>query len=195
MKYILLSAIALFIAVLGLQQIQQNAPQGFTIGSAPASVVVHITPDPTLTPGATNPDVTQANINQTICKANWTATIRPDVTYTNALKKRQMGYYGYTSANPADFEEDHLISLVLGGSPTNPGNLWPQSYKTTPNARNKDAVEMYLRKKVCNGTMTLIEAQTAIRTNWTAVYGEMITKAPLGSVEIQGLQNNDQDDE
>src|SRR5882724_10173950 len=28
-------------------------------------------PDPTLTPGATNPNITQATINDTICNPNW----------------------------------------------------------------------------------------------------------------------------
>ncbi|MBV8598859.1 MAG: hypothetical protein JO017_08565, partial [Actinobacteria bacterium] len=32
---------------------------------------------PTLTPGATNPDVTQATIGSTICVRGWTATVRP----------------------------------------------------------------------------------------------------------------------
>jgi hypothetical protein len=41
-------------------------------------------PDPTLTPGATNPDITQATIAATICNPNWsTKTIRPPASYTN----------------------------------------------------------------------------------------------------------------
>jgi hypothetical protein len=28
--------------------------------------------------------------------------------------------------NPKDYEEDHLISLELGGAPRDPKNLWPQ---------------------------------------------------------------------
>ncbi|MGW4529241.1 hypothetical protein [Amycolatopsis sp. NPDC004378] len=34
-------------------------------------------PDPACTPGALNPDVTQASIGSTICVSGWTATIRP----------------------------------------------------------------------------------------------------------------------
>lgn len=33
-------------------------------------------PNPTLTPGATNPDVTHATIEQTFCKRGWTKTVR-----------------------------------------------------------------------------------------------------------------------
>src|SRR5689334_17278167 len=55
-----------------------------------------IYPDPTRTPGATNPDITQANIGTNICNPNWsTKTIRPPVSYTNPLKTRQIGEYGY----------------------------------------------------------------------------------------------------
>jgi hypothetical protein len=46
-------------------------------------------PDPTLTPGAINPDITQATIAATICNPRWsTKTIRPPASYTNTLKKQ-----------------------------------------------------------------------------------------------------------
>src|SRR5262245_21264224 len=80
-----------------------------------------------LTPGALNPDVTQANINETICMRGWTKTIRPPVDYTNALKLTQMRDYGL-SGSPRDYQEDHLISLELGGDPRDPRNLWPEPY-------------------------------------------------------------------
>src|SRR6185437_10688071 len=83
--------------------------------------------DPVRTPGVLNPGVTQANIRSTICRHGWTATIRPPVDYTNALKRRQMRQYGETGSL-SDFQEDHLISLELGGNPTDPRNLWPEPY-------------------------------------------------------------------
>ena len=39
-----------------------------------------------LTPGVLNPAVTQPTIRATICKRGWTRTVRPPVSYTNALK-------------------------------------------------------------------------------------------------------------
>ena len=81
--------------------------------------------DPVRTPGVLNPDVTQANIRSTICRRGWTDTIRPPVDYTNALKSRQMRQYGETGSL-SDYQEDHLISLELGGNPTDPRNLWPE---------------------------------------------------------------------
>ena len=49
---------------------------------------------PTLTPGALNPDVTQATIRSTICVRGWTTTVRPPSSYTSALKIEQLPRYG-----------------------------------------------------------------------------------------------------
>jgi hypothetical protein len=48
------------------------------------------------TPGAINPDVTEATIGTTICVPGWTAKIRPPAAYTNLLKTSQMIEYGQT---------------------------------------------------------------------------------------------------
>src|SRR5437868_10158846 len=69
------------------------------------------------TPGVLNPDVAQANIATTICRSGWTRTIRPPTDYTNALKLKQMREYG-VGGSPAQYQEDQLISLELGGHPT-----------------------------------------------------------------------------
>jgi hypothetical protein len=58
-----------------------------------------------LTPGATNPDVTQSNIKKTICKPHWTKTIRPRSSYTNSLKRQQIAAYGYTDKRLGSYEE------------------------------------------------------------------------------------------
>lgn len=111
--------------------------------------------DPVRTPGVLNPNVTQANIRSTICRHGWTATIRPPVSYTNALKRKQMRQYGETGSM-SDFQEDHLISLELGGSPTDPRNLWPEPY---PRASEMDQIENELNSEICDGKLTLAQAQ------------------------------------
>jgi hypothetical protein len=138
-------------------------------------------PDLDRTPGLANPAVTQANIHQTICRAHWTETIRPPVSYTNALKRRQMQEYGDTvsdpharcmphSANAKCYQEDHFISLELGGDPRDPRNLWPEPNRQTPGGRQKDWVETFLKHQVCDGRMTLQDAQRAIAADWFAIY-------------------------
>jgi hypothetical protein len=102
-----------------------------------------------------NPDVTQANIGSTICKRGWTKTIRPPTDYTNALKVKQMREYG-VGGELSDYQEDHLISLELGGHPTDARNLWPEPY---PRASEMDGIENDLNDKVCSGELSLQDAQ------------------------------------
>jgi hypothetical protein len=75
--------------------------------------------------------------------------------YTSALKVRQMAAYAETG-RPDAYQEDHLISLELGGHPTDPRNLWPEPY---PRAAEVDRVENDLNAQVCSGALTLAEAQ------------------------------------
>jgi hypothetical protein len=131
-----------------------------------------ILPNSVRTPGATNTNVTQDDIGSTICVRGWTATIRPPATYTTGLKKQQLAT-GYTLGGDTatgDYEEDHLVSLELGGSPTSPLNLWPEPYSSPDGARVKDQLENKLRALVCAGTIQLSTAQTAIATNWWIAY-------------------------
>ena len=107
------------------------------------------------TPGVLNPDVTQASIATTICTHGWTRTIRPSTSYTNELKRRQMREYGVGGALD-DYQEDHLISLELGGHPTDPRNLWPEPY---PRASAVDRIENDLNAQVCSGALSLAQAQ------------------------------------
>jgi hypothetical protein len=121
-------------------------------GGAPARVV---RASWSLTPGVLNPDVTQATIRSTICLEGWTRTVRPPVSYTNDLKRRGLRQYGLRGP-PGDYQEDHLISLELGGDPTDPRNLWPEPY---PRASAVDRIENDLNARVCSGALSLAEAQ------------------------------------
>lgn len=123
-----------------------------------------VRPDKVCTPGAYNPSVTQATIKTTICVRGWTNTIRPALAYTSALKIEQMKAYGFSPADIHSYEEDHFIPLALGGSPTDPKNLWPE-FGAAPNP--KDKVESLLHYRVCSGKITLSKAQKAIAADWT----------------------------
>jgi hypothetical protein len=140
---VLLGAAALLAVVALVLRFEQHA-------HVPAVVA-----DPVRTPGVLNPDVTQATIGSTICVTGWTRTIRPSTEYTNALKRKQMRAYRETGAE-SDYQEDHLISLELGGHPTDPRNLWPEPY---PRASQVDTIENDLNRQVCDGSLTLAEAQ------------------------------------
>ncbi len=137
------------LAVVGLAAYAFSA---FHHGGSSALVVL---PDPKLAPGVVNPAVTQANIDQTICVRGWTKTVRPPTSYTSALKVEQMREYDLKGP-PSDYQEDHLISLEMGGSPTDPRNLWPEPY---PRAAVVDKIENELNAKICSGKLTLAQAR------------------------------------
>lgn len=124
-------------------------------------------PDPSCTPGVTNPDVTQATIHSTICVSGWTSTIRPPTTYTNKLKQQGIIDYGYSDTNMSDYEEDHFLALEDGGDPSDPRNLWPQPHAGDANSYDKDGVETKVKNAICAGTVTLAAAQQAMLTDWT----------------------------
>lgn len=149
--------------------LNKYAKSSYTLAGSP-----ELYPNHNLTPGAVNADISQNNINQNICNPHWsTKSIRPPASYTTALKKKQLAN-GYTikgDVNLNDYEEDHFISLELGGDPKSEKNLWPESYLTQPvNAKDKDKVENELHKEVCAGKITLKEAQEIITTDWYKFY-------------------------
>jgi hypothetical protein len=120
--------------------------------------------DADCTPGALNPAVRQSTIKKTICKTGWTSRIRPPTSYSTPLKLEDMKAYGFGRKSPSQFEFDHLISLELGGAPSDIRNLFPEPYTT---AYKKDGLENSLNNDVCDGTITLRKAQREI-VNWPA---------------------------
>jgi hypothetical protein len=112
-------------------------------------------------PGALNPAVTQANIRDTICRPGWTATVRPPVAYTDALKKRLLGAR-YSRTSMKLYELDHCVPLELGGDPRSEDNLWLQPWAGACGAHAKDKLENSLRRDVCVGRTTLAAARAKV---------------------------------
>ena len=121
-------------------------------------------PDAGCTPGAIDPAVTQANLARTICRAGYSASVRPPESITEREKRASMSAYG-DRAPMHYYEYDHLVSLELGGARNDPRNLWPEP-GASPNP--KDSLENRLHRRVCDHVMTLAAAQLAIARNWVA---------------------------
>jgi hypothetical protein len=88
------------------------------------------------------------------------------------LKQRQLLAYGLTEPI-ADYEEDHLIPLEVGGSPADPRNLWPEPRDVLlpgEGAETKDKLENRLHDLVCSGALLLSDAQHAVASDWLAAY-------------------------
>ncbi len=151
--------------------VQAQPPPGscHAIGSG-----LYSRPDPACTPGALNPAVTQATIDQTICVDGWTETVRPAESITEQEKAASMAAYGDTGSM-GDYEYDHFVPLELGGATNDPRNLWPEP-GASPNP--KDAVEDQLRSEVCDGQISLGRAQHEIVGNWVALAGSPAGSAP-----------------
>lgn len=132
-------------------------------------------PDPVITPGAIDSSVTQDNIRDTICVKGYAKTVRPPAYYTSKLKKQQISQYGYDDTNPKHYEEDHLISLEIGGNPRDPKNLWPEPWKSEWNAKKKDELENALHRMVCAEEISLEDAQRAITTDWIAAWKQYVS--------------------
>lgn len=137
-----------------------------------------VLPDPLCTPGATNPDVyeppgSRGNIDSTICKSGWTATVRPPESYTEPIKVQDIARYGdYAGNSTHAYELDHLIPLELGGAPRDPQNLWPE-YDAGRIPNPKDAVEGAAKRAVCDGRMPLATAQQKMAQNWIELGHEL----------------------
>lgn len=151
----------------------------------------YLYPDHATTPGLVNPGITQANISETICSTQWsTGTVRPPPSYTDRLKRQQLAKSHLTDKLPAHYEEDHLVSLELGGHPQDPRNLWPERWGTPGQplthlgpfpahlvgAKAKDSAEGALHAEVCHGSLTLREAQFIIATDWFKYYRDKVLK-------------------
>lgn len=156
---------------------------------------VAVLPDPAYTPGSTNPAVSQATIRQTICVSGWTVTVRPPESYTERIKRLEAGaggavtymtitypVHGFQLAdrNISHYELDHLIPLELGGSPTDPRNLWMEPYESPKGSalsgagsQTKDKVENAAKAAVCSGHIPLLDAQSGIRADWFALGQEL----------------------
>jgi hypothetical protein len=115
-------------------------------------------PDRACTPGAVFSGASSAQI----CTPGYAKSVR-DVPET--IKTQVYAEYGVDSRRPRQYEVDHLVSLELGGT-NDIANLWPESAEPRPGFHEKDHYEDYLHQQLCNGGMSLQEAQRRIAENW-----------------------------
>jgi len=123
-------------------------------------------PDPACSPG----DLMQPLVTKNdICVSGYSSSVR---NVPDSRKNAVYAEYGITSRSPGEYEMDHFVSLELGGS-NDISNLFPEAAEPKPGFHEKDKVENYLHDQVCEGAMSLEEAQIKIATNWVEVYSSM----------------------
>ncbi|MGH8996084.1 MAG: hypothetical protein ACRDYB_08670 [Acidimicrobiales bacterium] len=189
-------SVAAGLLLTGCFKVGPGAMASYTIQPQPAAGSCHYRyvdavyplPDPSCTPGAASPQVTQANIAQTICASGYTARVRPPESITEAEKQGSAAAYGYTGRFSTG-EYDHLIALELGGDPNDPANLWVEP-NDDPNATNtsntKDVLENKLNQLVCSGQVTLFQAQLAISSDWVTAYETYVGPLPIQATSSPG---------
>jgi hypothetical protein len=178
------SAIYLFIVLLlslvvvSCVPVSSSTPEGFPSGTTPSTggsigtrtktsgcVAQNALPDPDCTPGAIFPDATKDKI----CVPGYSSEVR---NVPESEKNQAYTEYGIKTHTTGQYEVDHLISLELGGS-NDIANLWPEAAEPRPGFHEKDKVENYLHKQVCDGVMSLQDAQYQIAHDWMAAYQNM----------------------
>jgi hypothetical protein len=150
MKKSLAAAVLLFAAASAIAQSAHYAHHGKAV-----------LPDRRVTPGLADPALTK----ERLCASSFrTGTVR---LVTEKQKRDVCAAYGQKDCPGAGFEIDHLISIELGGS-NDSHNLWPQPVDVPGviGYHTKDVVENRAHAEVCNGTLTLREAQIGISTDW-----------------------------
>jgi hypothetical protein len=155
----------------------RDAP-GVPISTAPAAPPASgiQTQNANLTPGLTDPAVTQADIQTTICVTGYTSTVRAVTAETRANVYRE---YGITTPTSGTYEIDHLIPLELGGS-NDIGNLWPEPATGVDDSHAKDRWENALHSEVCAGTVTLPVAQDEM-VHWWVLIGAVANPTTVTS--------------
>jgi|SRR5947207_1330898 len=118
------------------------------------------------TPGKVNPDLTK----EVICSPKFRTENYRKVSLQT--KKDVFDEYKVSWKDHDKYEVDHLIPIELGGS-NSIYNLWPEAYDPRPGAHEKDIVENYLHKQVCDGVMPLNQAQDFIAHDWYQIYKEI----------------------
>src|SRR5471032_3406388 len=122
-------------------------------------------PSSFLTPG----DAKKVTKEQ-ICAPGYAASIKAT---KESAKEEAFSRYGLRDGVSKTDVLDHLIPVELGGT-DNVENLWPEPVKGEWNASQKDALEQKLLGMVCDGTLTVKQAQTAIKKNWVAAYQQYV---------------------
>lgn len=128
--------------------------------------------------GEIDQNITQANIQKTICVKGYSSKVRPAEGYTQSVRK-------HLKAKPTDIL-DHAISIELGGQAQSLNNLWLEPKHITYRGEDlgslsKDQVENYLHQEVCHNNINLTEAQANLKV-WPEIYLKI--KGKLGSADI-----------
>lgn len=111
---------------------------------------------------------------ETLCSKDYTRQAR-NVSFS--LKAEVYKRYGIEKTT--NLVIDHFINLGVGGD-NRIENLWPQPLRQSQGfgSRQKDEIENYLRRQICSGNISILDAQNLIKADWVKVYQKINEKNP-----------------
>jgi len=127
-------------------------------------------PPRAIAPDMLNPAVTPQTLQQTICVPAYAASLMPPDAVTQSQKLAMMQRAGIDPAMASGFVIDRRLPVGLGGHPTNAANLQLLEWAGEHGAQRKQALERRLRLMVCDGKISLREAQAAVYPDWVPSY-------------------------
>jgi hypothetical protein len=144
-------------------------------------------PDPACTPGAIDSAVSNATASTTVCrKGGYTSSVRPPESLTAPAKLKLMAAYGIPASQVSGYELDHLVELNSGGA-SDTRNLWPepdtfrQFHQSGFIHNDKDAVEEYTFRALCQHKTTVSAIEAAMATDWTTAVARLgLPPVPAG---------------
>lgn len=133
----------------------------------------YLLPDPQLTPGTVNPEIEADTsrdrrlldgVEVNICAPDFRS--KPLRRTTEAMKRAVCREYGspLDCPDPKKGEIDHLIPLEIGGQDAI-ANLW---WQTSSQYVKDRQVEDKLPKLICDGKISLQDAQRCVSSDWVA---------------------------
>ncbi|MFM0340361.1 hypothetical protein [Paraburkholderia fungorum] len=114
--------------------------------------------------------VTQQSLGETICRPGYADAVAPPFDKLMARKDRMLAARGMDAAEGFAFALDRRVPVVLGGSPDDPSNLDLLPWAGPLGERRKARAAVMLKRCVCEGKLSLAQAQAAIVGNWSVIY-------------------------
>jgi hypothetical protein len=122
------------------------------------------------TPAMLDQRVTQHSIGDTICRPDYADTVSPPVDVMMQHKQHLLADRGIDPEDGPDYALDHRVPILLGGSVDAPANLDLLPWAGPKGERRKARFVVHLKHCVCEGKLSLSDAQAAIVGNWSAAY-------------------------
>lgn len=138
--------------------------------------------------------VTQQSVGETICRPGYTDTVAPPFDQLMAHKDRMLAARGIDADNGPAFALDRRVPIVLGGSPDAPSNLDLLPWAGPRGERRKARAAVMLKRCVCEGKLSLAEAQAAIIGNWSVVHSGFQTTCDVSRLDVATGGDNGRSD-